>query len=115
VCEWKTAKRQQNAFFETLVKSPFRGIISQHCEYELGAGKERLVANAKGSAHAHASAGGCQVLSSTPPRVVPAWSNAITAGPGAFPESWVVVSAARLSERIGPVAGFVAYGFRTAR
>lgn len=34
-------------FFESLVGSDFNGIISQHCEYELGTGRERLEAMRK--------------------------------------------------------------------
>lgn len=37
----------QPAFFQSLVKSSFSGIICQHCEYELGAGKERIAAMQK--------------------------------------------------------------------
>jgi sugar phosphate isomerase/epimerase len=37
----------QRQFFEALVKSPYHGVVCQHCEYEMGDGTERLAAMRK--------------------------------------------------------------------
>ena len=40
-CPWGEGMVQR-AFFQSLLKSSFTGIISHHCEYELGKGKEMV-------------------------------------------------------------------------